>query len=137
MPCSLLLFCCVFLIHGMLHFLLPVLQKTAQKACGVGGCRKAELPRCLPGLRCAEGAVPAGFCPALPVLPHVHLGSSLHCTGLTGSSEIPPFLYPCPVLLDLMAVPVSHFSASCRSVRVLTVFLSWQYWCECSECLSC
>lgn len=61
--------------------------------------------------RCAEGVVPTGFC----------LGSALHCAGQTGSSEIPPFLYHCPVLLGLMSL--CHFS-----LRVLTVFLYCQYW---------
>lgn len=58
----------VVYIHGMLFFFAVCPAKTAQKACGVSGCRKAKLPRCLPGLRCAEGTEPAGFCPALPVL---------------------------------------------------------------------
>lgn len=97
----------------------------------MSGCRKAKLPRCLPGLRCAERAVPAGLCPSC-----TKCTSALLYTAL-GRQAYQESLHSCicSVLLDLMAVP--HFSVSCRSVRVLTVFLYWQYWCECSECLCC
>lgn len=98
----------------------------------MSGCRKAKLPRCLPGLRCAERAVPAGLCPSctkctLALLSTV-LGRQAHQESLHSAV--------CSVLVDLMAVPVSFFCLF-RSVRVLTVILYWQYWCECSECLCC
>lgn len=82
---------CIFDVWNVIFFTVCP-AKPAQKAYGVSGCRKAELPRCLPGLRCAERAMPAGLCLALPVLHQVHLGSALHCTGQIGSSGIPPFL---------------------------------------------
>lgn len=82
---------CIFDAWNVIFFTVCP-AKTAPKACGVSSCRKAKLPRCLPGLRCAERAVPVGFCLALPVLHQGHLGSALHCTGQIGSSRIPSFL---------------------------------------------
>lgn len=104
--------------------------KTAQKANGVSGCRKAELSRCLPGLRCVERAMAAGSCTKCTLaLLYTVLGRQAHQESLHSCIT---------ALFSWISWPsLCHFSVSCRSVRVLAVFLYWQYWCECSECLYC
>lgn len=126
---------CIFYTWNVIFFTFCP-AKTAHKASGVSGCRKAKCPGVCQGSGVQRGQCQQGsalLCPSCTkctlVLLYTVLGRQAHQESLHSCT--------CALFSWTSWLSLYNFSVSCSSVRVLTVFLYWQYWCECSECLFC